>query len=439
MARPTIHTMRVIYDADRKQPWGVRWRATVEGERATQHKFFATEAEAHAFKAQHEQLAATLAPPPAPAAANQVLPRAAADELTYRQFATDWVESVIKRRKPSTARSYRGVLATHIYPHLGDTPVKTIGVPEVVAVITARAQAGVKWGTQKAVLRVISTSLRWAVRQQLLDVNPALGLIMDLRDDSGEYVEPEPNPLTIEQAEAFLTWLQTGTVPGKVNRPVDGPKLRGGQLRQVGYPEYYPYFLGLVRTGMRRGEAAALKWTGLYLDSAKPSARLTENYSPSLKAAKPTSTGDGALKTKKSKRELDLADDYADVLRELARTRQADAFKAKRRPSPYVNVTPSGARITSDSATAERVFERGMLALGLEAEGHTIHDLRDTFATSHLIKGSPLLWVSQMLGHKKPSTTHDRYARWVPTQHTGGHAFASSAFPSRSKKPLSVF
>jgi site-specific recombinase XerD len=111
-----------------------------------------------------------------------------------------------------------------------------------------------------------------------------------------------------------------------------------------------------------------------------------------------------------------------DLLTDLAKRRNLARLTVK--PSPYVFVTDRGARILSDSATAERVFDRGMAAIGLADKGHTIHDLRDTFATMHLLKDpGRLYWVSWMLGHKKVSTTTDRYTKYVP-QLTGGSRFA---------------
>ena len=240
-------------------------------------EYFATEAEAIQFKAEAEADAATLPPPPLTTTAPS--PRAGADpgrgliatarsgSLTFRVFADNWLAIVVARRKPATVRSYTEILSNHVYPHLGAIRVSpvTLGVQQIVTLLALRAQAGVTWGTQEAILRVVSSCLRWAVRYQHLPSNPALGLLKDLKDESApEYADPEPNPLTATQAEAFLVWLQTGTVPASVGRPplvVDGPRLRGGQLRTPGYPEWYPYIFALLRTGMRRGEAAALKWS----------------------------------------------------------------------------------------------------------------------------------------------------------------------------------
>ena len=280
--------------------------------------------------------------------------------------------------------------------------------------IAKRTAAGVQWGTQKAVIRVISSCLRWAVSWGHLDKNPAIGLIRDLRDDSDPtQSEPDPNPLSAESADAFLSWLATGRIPN-VDRPVDGPRLRGGSLRSEGFPEWVPFFLTLLRTGMRRGEASGLKWKTVFLDVAKPRARLERSDSPSARALGPGVESDVTLKNKRA-REVELAGSVVEALRGLYARDLARAVAAGGRMSPYVFVGVRRGRVLADSSTADRIFERGMIAIGLEDAGHTIHDLRDTFATLHLAQDpGRLSWISAMLGHRHVSTTLNRYVKYVP-------------------------
>jgi len=452
MARPQSNDLTLTECPGRPRPWRVRWRETTRaGERLRPSKFFATQAEAEAFKAIIEQAAAEMpARPPTlnipaapPAAIVDALRHAPRGSLTFRAFAKGWLEDIVARKKPATARSYRGLLQNHIYPTIGQVRVSpaTLGAEQIVAVISARAAAGVGWGTQKAILRALSTCLRWAVKYGHLTSNPCHGLLKDLKDDSDPvaYAEPEPNPLSAAEADAFLHWLQTGQVPGApADRPVDGPRLRGGQLRSNGYPEWYPYFLTLVRTGMRRGEASGLKWATVYLEGARgPRARLESSYSPSARTAAAaqgkTSTGDGTLKSKKA-REITIAAKLAAILGELARTRRAEAMKRGRPASAYVFVNARGQRILSDNKAADRIFAAGMIAIGIEAAGHTIHDLRDTFATSHLQEDpGRLFWVSAMLGHRQTSTTLNRYTKWVPSM-TGADFASALDAPGRGDK-----
>lgn len=437
MARPRRDTIRIRHWGDAahaKRPWSVTWRETkADGTRGPVFRFFETEAEAQAFKVEAEADAASL--PPVPPMIRETAPVAAAvatvrtkPRVLFRAFAEEWLRDIAVRRKPATHRSYAELLKNHVYPHIGTVPVRDLDIQTLVHVIAEATAAGASWGLQKAILRVLSTCLRWAVRYQHLTTNPALGLCKELKDDSRpEYADPEPNPLTPEQCERFLTWVRTGRLPGKpADYPVDGPKLRGGQLRTEGYPEWYPYFLTLARTGMRRGEAAALKWSTVHLDRTPPRARLEQSYSPSARAAAEHQTdGDISLKGKRP-HEIDLAADVVEVLRALARTRREDALKHRRTMSPYVFLTPRGARVLSDSGTAERIFARGMTALDLARHGHTLHDLRDTFATSHLSQDpARLFWVSWMLGHRQTSTTLNRYTKWVP-QTVGNVSYASA-------------
>ncbi len=43
------------------------------------------------------------------------------------------------------------------------------------------------------------------------------------------------------------------------------------------------------------------------------------------------------------------------------------------------------------------------------------YDLRHTFASLLLSCNVPLLYVSKQLGHDKPTTTLDHYAKWLPS------------------------
>jgi integrase len=434
MARPLSHdiSIRHVPEQSPTKPWRVQWKQTINGERKKVSRFFVTEAGAQQLKTEIEQQSGTLpAALPAPRPTKSVAAPAvktSSGKLTYQGFADKWLEDIISRRKHSTQRSYAGILETHLYPHLGTLEVGDIDVPAITAMLTARRAAGVEWGTQQAILRVLSTSLTWARHTQKIKYNPAFGLAKILKDDSGTYEDPEPNPLTREQADAFLHWLATGTVIGQPNRPVDGPRFsrsKAGRLRSVGYPEWVAYFLFLLRTGMRRGEAAALQWDTLALHVDWPHARIVKSYSPSLAAAAADraelakyKSGDGPPKTKKSRRVVDFGPELIATLLDLEHAWRAEDRKLK----PYVFRKPRGGRILSDDSTADRVFDLGMAALGLTADGHTMHDLRDTFATCQLMAGSNLLWVSSMLGHENPSTTQTKYARWAPNV-TGGRIY----------------
>jgi hypothetical protein len=51
--------------------------------------------------------------------------------------------------------------------------------------------------------------------------------------------------------------------------------------------------------------------------------------------------------------------------------------------------------------------------------GHRLYDLRHTCATAMLAKGAPITYVAAQLGHAKPTTTLQHYARWLPQASVG--------------------
>ena len=54
--------------------------------------------------------------------------------------------------------------------------------------------------------------------------------------------------------------------------------------------------------------------------------------------------------------------------------------------------------------------------------GFVPYDLRHTFASLLLSANVPLLYVSKQLGHAKPTTTLEHYAKWLPS---GDHRFVN--------------
>jgi hypothetical protein len=66
-----------------------------------------------------------------------------------------------------------------------------------------------------------------------------------------------------------------------------------------------------------------------------------------------------------------------------------------------------------DESNLTKVFRRILKAAKLPH--FRVYDLRHTFASLLLSAGAPLLYVSQQIGHRKPTTTLRYYAKWIPT------------------------
>jgi integrase len=123
------------------------------------------------------------------------------------------------------------------------------------------------------------------------------------------------------------------------------------------------------------------------------------------------------LKTKASRRTVDLPASLRDaIVDDLARRREAAL--ATGRPGPEFVLDPV-AHQTIRRAMAQAI-ERAKLPAHL-----TVHCLRHTFATLHLLRGAALLWVSRQLGHSSVNITADTYAAWMQPESPGtADAFA---------------
>jgi integrase len=91
----------------------------------------------------------------------------------------------------------------------------------------------------------------------------------------------------------------------------------------------------------------------------------------------------------------------------------------------YVFLTAArGVRVLPGNDTFERLLRQGLKAIGAgKKKPHTGHDLRDTFATAHLLQSSEKLhWVQNNLGHRHSSTTLDRYSKLVETSASADYA-----------------
>jgi integrase len=168
--------------------------------------------------------------------------------------------------------------------------------------------------------------------------------------------------------------------------------------------EHYPLFLLLARTGMRPGEAAALQWTDFDFSNRK------------ILVERAFSAGElGTTKTD-GVRTVDMSQELATALTALYKQREAQTLKQGWGEVPEL-VFINGAGNPTDESRVRKRFVRVLKKA--EITGHRLYDLRHTFATQLLAKGAPITYVAAQLGHARPSTTLQWYARWLPQAGAG--------------------
>lgn len=400
--------MRVRFAADpgRRLPWSVWWNVYqpgTTGRPKEKSQWFATEAEAEEFK---RLTLAALAEAPAatPVAPTTVPIHWQADALGA--LAPAWLEWVKEAREAATYRSYAGLVSQYLapapdhprYPGLGHVLVRNDALTTklIVDYLTGLQKAGVSLSMRRRLHRGLSALCTYAsFAGRLTGVNPCANVGRMIKQRGEATSEPQPNPFTPEELEAFFDTLEaTESLPVRA------------------------YFQFQYDVGTRPGEAAALKWTALDLDRQR--ATIARSYSPDAKADKDPKTH--------HVREVDLTDAVVDLLREWYPIQLQEALRRGLSRPVYVFTSRSIAHHSRElgrfkqDGNIQLIYAR--VAKACKITGHTLYDFRDSFATSHLV-GSwdrKLAWVSRQLGHKTPLTTATFYYAYRDRRDTQGFA-----------------
>ncbi len=191
---------------------------------------------------------------------------------------------------------------------------------------------------------------------------------------------------------------------GKLMVPLEKPKLAPpipdvasagrllAELRKIGEetnrPSLFPLFATLLYTGIRRGEAVALRWMDVELDRRVLTVR--RSY-------------DGMTKSSKH-RPVPIPPELASILREY---RLADPWKVE-----LVFPNDQGG-MYSPNAKLEAVLQAGLRRAGLARI--RVHDLRHAFASFFVMAGGDIFTLQRILGHSTPQLVSDTYGHLSPT------------------------
>lgn len=202
-------------------------------------------------------------------------------------------------------------------------------------------------------------------------------------------------------------------------------------------PEHYKDFVYfLAGTGLRWGEATALRWSDVDLFGHPPTVRVTRAW----KKAK----GAPILsypKTSKSRRSVALSPDLVDALGEPGRSDDF-IFTALNGGHLWHGAFHSRAwlpavRKAMDEDECQKV---GLVPL---RRAPTIHGLRHAHASWLVARGVPLPYVQVRLGHESITTTVNTYTHLVPDAHASmanvmAEVMAGMRTPAISRPPIQV-
>jgi integrase len=341
--------------------------------------------------------------------------------LSTREWLSRWLASRVSLRA-STSRGYAAHMRSYLFPYLGSIPLAALTAGDVQTMFTAviRDEGALGRPMSAATLHRIHATLRaalnGAVRAGLISVNP------------GRYPElpkaarPRPQVWTPALTER---WQQDGW------RPAVGvwTAAQTSQfLAQVRGHRLYALFHLVALRGLRRGEAAGLRWSDLDLDAGTLTvAGQLQQLGGRLVAGPP--------KSDTGRRVIALDKTTITALREHRTRQQAERTAAGWAETGYVFTTVTGTPFRPDRMT--RQFAKLVAVSGLPPV--TLHGLRHGAATIALAAGTDLKVVQDQLGHSTITLTADTYTSVLPeTARTAAEHTAALLFPTRqpsSRRP----
>ncbi len=289
---------------------------------------------------------------------------------TVEQHVSCWLEQHIQAHKsPSTHAQYEAAAAL-IYPRIGRILLQQLRPSNVQSFVDGMVNEG--------------ESSR--MRQVAFDVlRRACGHAIKLRKIAADPTEPIARPS--HQAKEIF--------------PFDATEAARLIEESRGTRAHLAIVLGITM-GMRIGEILGLERRSV--DSAAGTLRIVQQVVETraqVRIAKP--------KTKSSVRTIELTamavrafDEHAAIM-----MREGNAAHALVLPS----IEGGLERRTNFS---RRCWKKLLIQLGLTERG--FHHARHTYATLALTAGVPVHIVSSVMGHNKPSTTHDIYAHLLKGQ-----------------------
>jgi integrase len=307
-----------------------------------------------------------------------------AGSLTVRDYVERWIKTKRMKLRPSTHRTYEGIIRHHVVPELGAVRLERLMPTDVEAMMQRRLAAGCSAARVHDMRSVLRTALTQAVRDGLISRNAAA---------------LAEGPKVDERRVTTLTPLEALTFLDSVARE------RLEALYRVA-----------LAVGLRRGEALGLRWEDVDLEGRR------------LRVVYALQRVDGRLvlvppKTKRSRREVSLPEAVVEALRSH-RTRQLEerllAGARWRDEVPvYGGGSKTGLVFTTtigtplDGTMVTEAFQAALRRAGLRKI--RFHDLRHSCASLLLAQGVPARVVMEVLGHSTITLTMNTYSHVMPS------------------------
>jgi integrase len=300
-----------------------------------------------------------------------------ASNQTVSGYMPRWLEDFAKGTiAPRTYHNYRLQIREHIVPAFGTMKLSKLDTPNIQALYTAKLRDGLKPSSVRYIHAVLHCALEKALELRLIPRNPAASA------RPPKIRQEEITPLDVEQTRVLLA------------------AAKGDRFECL-------YVLSLT-CGLRMGEALGLKWSDIDLDAG------TLRVHRQLQRIR---DGGGLVFSEPknaSRRTIDLPQKALEALWSQRKRQIEEQLRggAKWQDHGLVFASSKGTPMDAQNIV-NRYFKPLLKRAGLP--DIRWHDLRHTYATLLLARGTHPTYVQKSLGHASVQLTLDRYSHWMPS------------------------
>lgn len=289
------------------------------------------------------------------------------------EYIEYWIEEVKKNSlSTSTLTSYRNAYYNHIKEYIGDIPINKLTNAQIQAALDKSCSSSSQF--QKT-FTVLHGAIKYAMVKRLMNWDPCTGIVFPA-DDSKKAVA-----LTMNEQKRFLKALQG---------------------------EYYAdLFILYLYSGLRLGEALALRWSDTNLNTKriwvdKKAIAVVDRFNHTAKQVIQPYP-----KSISSIRGVVITDELVRILTKHKED-QIEYYNKLGIPWSEENLVFVNTKNKMVQASnIDDVFNRIIRKAGIV--GVTIHSLRHSYATRCYEAGVEIKIISEQLGHKNVKTTQNIY------------------------------
>lgn len=298
------------------------------------------------------------------------------DRITFGQFLDKWLEDSVKPGvRPRTYVSYEQLIRVHVAPTLGKIKLAKLTPGDTQSLMNRKLKDGLAPASVRKMHAVIRRALEVAYKWELVPRNVATLAVPP------RVKHFEVKPLSQEQTTAFLE------------------AVKADRLEAL--------YIIAVALGLRRGEALALRWEDIDLESGtlRVSHTLQNLHGGGWTLAEP--------KSRNSRRTLGLPKFALAAIRDHRKRQLEEKILAgpQWQDHGFVFTTPAGTPLDGQNFY-RRCFKPLLIKAGLP--DIRFHDLRHSCASLLLAQGVSPRVIMETLGHSQISLTMNTYSHVMP-------------------------